>query len=173
MLDADRYDIIIGLEVHVQLLTQTKLFCGCSTKFGAPPNTQTCPVCLGLPGALPVMNRRAFELARGGALDRGEVGATGSASGARRIGIIRVHLEEDAGKGMHDEAAGTADSRIDLNRAGTPLLEIVTQPDLRSPAEAKAFLTELKLLLTYLNVSDCNMQEGSLRVDGNINLHIH
>lgn len=203
------YTIVVGLEVHVQLLTESKLFCGCSTKFGAPPNTQTCPVCIGMPGVLPVMNRKAFRLAlkaaaalhcriasftkwdrknyyypdlpkgyqisqydlplcREGRLDvPGEDGVED-----RRIRIIRVHLEEDAGKSLHDEKAGRADSRIDLNRAGTPLLEIVTHPDIRSPAEAKVFLQELKLLLNYLEVSDCNMQEGSLRVDANINLHI-
>lgn len=205
------YEIIIGLEVHVQLLTRSKLFCGCSTEFGAPPNTQTCPVCIGMPGVLPVMNRRAFELAlktacalnceiarftkwdrknyyypdlpknyqisqydlpfsRNGYLDIRSPDAPG---GKRRIGIIRVHLEEDAGKSMHDERAGRADSRIDLNRAGTPLLEIVTRPDLRSPTEAKIFLQELKLLLNYLEVSDCNMQEGSLRVDANINISVN
>jgi aspartyl-tRNA(Asn)/glutamyl-tRNA(Gln) amidotransferase subunit B len=204
------YTIVIGLEAHVQLLTQSKLFCGCSTKFGAPPNTQTCPVCTGMPGALPVMNRRAFELAlkTGVALNcqiarftkwdrknyyypdlpKGyqisqydlpfshdgwlEISDPKGKIEPRRIRIIRAHLEEDAGKSMHDEQAGEADSRIDLNRAGTPLLEIVSHPDLRSPAEAKAYLTELKLLLTYLAVSDCNMQEGSLRADANINLHI-
>ena len=204
------YTIVIGLEVHVQLLTESKLFCGCSTKFGAPPNTQTCPICIGMPGVLPVMNRRAVELAlktglalhseiasfskwdrknyyypdlpkgyqisqydlplcRGGYLD---IADEETRDATKRIGIIRVHLEEDAGKSMHDEKAGRGDSRIDLNRAGTPLLEIVTLPDLRSPSEAKSFLTELKLLLNYLAVSDCNMQEGSLRVDANINLHI-
>jgi aspartyl-tRNA(Asn)/glutamyl-tRNA(Gln) amidotransferase subunit B len=203
------YTTIIGLEVHVQLLTRTKLFCGCSTRFGAAPNTQICPTCLGLPGSLPVMNRHAFELALRAALaldctiapftkwDRknyfypdlpkgyqiSQFDLPFSTDGAlevvdpkgafsRRVGIIRVHLEEDAGKSMHDEAAGTADSRIDLNRAGTPLCEIVTQPDLRSPQEARAWLNELKLLLVYLGVSDCNMQEGSLRVDANVNLHI-
>jgi aspartyl-tRNA(Asn)/glutamyl-tRNA(Gln) amidotransferase subunit B len=229
------YTIIIGLEVHVQLLTESKMFCSCSTKFGMPANTQTCPVCIGLPGALPVMNRTAFQLSvktavalnceipnftkwdrknyyypdlpkgyqisqfdlplsRNGWLEidsdiseanspppnplpKGEgTKQTGSPQGQatnkRRIGITRAHLEEDAGKSMHDEVAGKADSRIDLNRAGTPLLEIVSEPDLRSPAEAKAYLTELKLLLNYLGVSDCNMQEGSLRVDANINLHI-
>jgi len=211
MSDAPRpYELIIGLEVHVQLLTESKLFCGCSTKFGAPPNTQTCPVCIGMPGVLPVMNRKAVELslrtaaalnckiARFTKWDRKNYYYPDLPKGyqisqfdlplshdgyleihdpkgnveRKKIGIIRAHLEEDAGKSMHDEAAGRADSRIDLNRAGTPLLEIVSQPDLRSPAEAKAYLTELKLLLTYLGVSDCNMQEGSLRVDANVNLHV-
>ena len=203
------FTTIVGLEVHVQLQTLTKLFCGCSTKFGAPPNTQVCPTCLGLPGSLPVMNRHAFELALKAALalncriagftkwDRknyfypdlpkgyqiSQFDLPFSADGflevvdpkgafSRRVDIVRVHLEEDAGKSMHDETAGTADTRIDLNRAGTPLCEIVTQPDLRSPQEARAWLNELKLLLEYLGVSDCNMQEGSLRVDANVNLHI-
>ncbi len=204
------YQIIIGLEVHVQLDTQSKLFCGCSTQFGSPPNTQTCPVCTGLPGTLPVMNREAFALSLRTAValdceiprftkwDRKNYyypdlpkhyqisqfdlpmslnghlmisDPKGEAEPAR-IGIIRAHLEEDAGKSMHDEEAGKADSRIDLNRTGTPLLEIVSEPDLRSPEQAKAFLTELKLLLNYIGVSDCNMQEGSLRVDANINLHL-
>jgi aspartyl-tRNA(Asn)/glutamyl-tRNA(Gln) amidotransferase subunit B len=207
---SEPYTIVIGLEVHVQLLTESKMFCACSTKFGAPPNTQTCPVCIGMPGSLPVMNRKAFELSLKTAValnceiphftkwDRKNyyypdlpkgyqisqydlplshdgyltISDPKGRSEAKRIGIIRAHLEEDAGKSMHDEIAGKADSRIDLNRAGTPLLEIVSQPDLRSPAEAKAYLTELKLLLNYLGVSDCNMQEGSLRVDANINLHI-
>jgi aspartyl-tRNA(Asn)/glutamyl-tRNA(Gln) amidotransferase subunit B len=204
------YTVIIGLEVHVQLLAESKMFCGCSTKFGAPPNTQTCPVCIGMPGSLPVMNRKAFELSVKTAvalnceiprftkwdrknyyypdlpkgyqisqydlpLSRNGYLAISDPKGnidPKKIGIIRAHLEEDAGKSMHDEAAGKADSRIDLNRAGTPLLEIVSEPDLRSPAEAKAYLTELKLLLNYLGVSDCNMQEGSLRVDANVNLHL-
>lgn len=205
------YTIVIGLEVHVQLLTQTKLFCRCSTKFGAPPNTQTCQVCIGMPGTLPVMNRKAFELGLRTAvalnceiapytkwdrkqyyypdLPKGyqisqydlpfsrdgflEISDPKGRFETKRVGIIRAHLEEDAGKSMHDEVAGLADSRIDLNRAGTPLLEIVSQPDMRSPLEAKAYLSELKLLLTYLGVSDCNMQEGSLRVDANINLHLN
>lgn len=204
------YTIIIGLEVHVQLATESKLFCRCSTKFGAPPNTQTCPVCIGMPGTLPVMNRRAYELGLRTAIalncqiaeftkwDRKQYYYPDLPKGyqisqydlpfsyeghlaisdpkgriePKNIGIIRAHLEEDAGKSMHDEVAGQADSRIDLNRTGTPLLEIVSKPDMRSPAEAKAYLTELKLLLTYLGVSDCNMQEGSLRVDANVNLHI-
>ena len=212
MTHSDGYPIatIIGLEVHVQLKTKTKLFCGCSTQFGAPPNTQVCPVCLGLPGALPVMNEEAIHLAvrAGLALDcsippmtkwdrkqyfypdlpKGyqisqfdlpicadgflELIDVDNPDAVRRIGIIRAHLEEDAGKSMHDEAAGASDSRIDLNRCGTPLLEIVSQPDLRSSAEAKAYLSELKLRMTHLEISDCEMQEGSLRVDANVNLHI-
>ncbi|MGE0607209.1 MAG: Asp-tRNA(Asn)/Glu-tRNA(Gln) amidotransferase subunit GatB [Pirellulales bacterium] len=204
------YTVVIGLEVHVQLQTASKLFCGCSTRFGAAPNTQTCPVCIGMPGTLPVMNRKAFELSLRTAialncqiatftkwdrknyyypdLPKGyqisqydlpfshdgwlEIGDPKGKVAPKRIGIIRAHLEEDAGKSMHDEQAGQADSRIDLNRAGTPLLEIVSQPDMRSPAEAKAYLGEMKLLLEYLGVSDCNMQEGSLRVDANVNLHL-
>lgn len=204
------YTTIIGLEVHVQLATASKLFCGCSTQFGAEPNTQTCPVCIGMPGTLPVMNREAFRLALKTALalnceippftkwDRKQyyypdlpknyqisqydlpmsqhgyvdISDPKEAFEAKRIRILRAHLEEDAGKSLHDEVAGKADSQIDLNRAGTPLLEIVTEPDLRSPAEARVFLSELKLLLTYIGVSDCNMQEGSLRVDANVNLHI-
>jgi aspartyl-tRNA(Asn)/glutamyl-tRNA(Gln) amidotransferase subunit B len=207
---ATPYTIVIGLETHVQLQTETKLFCGCSTKFGAPPNTQTCPVCTGHPGTLPVMNRRAFELSLQTAtalncniatftkwdrkqyyypdLPKGyqisqydlpfsyegwlEISDPKDRFPPKKVRIIRAHLEEDAGKSMHDEHAGKADSKIDLNRTGTPLLEIVTHPDLRSPAETKAYLTELKLLLTHLGVSDCNMQEGSLRVDANVNLHL-
>ncbi|PQO47838.1 Asp-tRNA(Asn)/Glu-tRNA(Gln) amidotransferase subunit GatB [Blastopirellula marina] len=207
---SDDYEIIIGLEVHVQLATKTKLFCRCSTKFGASPNTQTCPVCLGMPGSLPVMNREAFQLGLKTAcalnlnvprftkwdrknyyypdLPKGyqisQFDLPMSEDGYllisdpkgqfedKKVGIIRAHLEEDAGKSMHDEVAGKADTRIDLNRTGTPLLEIVSQPDMRSPLEAKAYLNELRLILTYLGVSDCNMQEGSLRVDANVNLHI-
>ncbi|MEX0688194.1 MAG: Asp-tRNA(Asn)/Glu-tRNA(Gln) amidotransferase subunit GatB [Pirellulales bacterium] len=203
------FTTVIGLEVHVQLQTKTKLFCGCSTTFGAPPNTQVCPTCLGLPGSLPVMNRHAFDLAVRAALalncqiapvtkwDRkhyfypdlpkgyqvSQYDLPFSSGGwlevtdpkgafSRRVRITRVHLEEDAGKSMHDEVAGVADSRIDLNRTGTPLCEIVSEPDLRTPQEARAWLGELRLLLVYLGVSDCNMQEGSLRVDANVNLHI-
>jgi aspartyl-tRNA(Asn)/glutamyl-tRNA(Gln) amidotransferase subunit B len=204
------YTTIIGLEVHVQLATASKLFCGCSTKFGAEPNTQTCPVCIGMPGTLPVMNRSAFQLALKTAValncqipaftkwDRkqyyypdlpknyqisqydlpmsqhGYLDISDPKGGfdAKRIRILRAHLEEDAGKSLHDEVAGKGDSLIDLNRTGTPLLEIVSEPDMRSSLEAKTFLSELKLLLTYIEVSDCNMQEGSLRVDANVNLHI-
>ncbi|RMF39119.1 MAG: Asp-tRNA(Asn)/Glu-tRNA(Gln) amidotransferase subunit GatB [Planctomycetota bacterium] len=203
-------ELVIGLEVHVQLATRTKLFCGCPTEFGAPPNTQVCPVCLGHPGTLPVLNSRAVELAiqtgvalncqiaeltkwdrknyfypdlpKGYQISQFDKPICGPGwlefpdredpQGTLKVRFVRAHLEEDAGKSMHDEQGGRADSRIDLNRAGTPLLEIVTEPDLRSPQAAKAFLTELRLLLTYLGVSDCNMQEGSLRVDANVNLHI-
>jgi len=208
---SETYTTIIGLEVHVQLGTQSKLFCGCSTKFGAEPNTQTCPVCIGLPGSLPVMNREAFQLAlkTAAALDceipshtkwdrkqyyypdlpKGyqisqfdlpmsangflEISDPKSRFEPKRVRIRRAHLEEDAGKSLHDEVAGKADSLIDLNRTGTPLLEIVTEPDLKSSLEAKTFLNDLKLLLMYIGVSDCNMQEGSLRVDANVNLHIN
>lgn len=201
------YRMVIGLEVHVQLLTRTKLFCGCSTQFGLPPNSATCPVCIGLPGVLPVMNRRAFDLALRAALalncqiakftkwDRKNYYypdlpknyqisqydlpfshdgwlEISTPAGSKRIGIIRVHLEEDAGKMLHDEHGTGKDSLVDLNRAGTPLLEIVSQPDLSTPEEAKAYLEEIRLLLREIGVSDCEMQEGSLRCDANVNLHI-
>ncbi len=201
--------IVVGLEVHVQLLTRTKIFCGCLNRFNPDaPNTQTCPVCLGLPGSLPVMNEEAFrlslitgmslncELARFTKWDRkqyyypdlpkgyqisqydlpfshdGWLDVPTVEGAPRRIRINRAHLEEDAGKNTHDESGRGGDSQVDLNRCGTPLLEIVSEPDLRSAAEAKAFLEELHLLLTYLGVSDCNMQQGSLRCDANVNLHM-
>lgn len=200
---------VIGLEVHVQLQTRTKIFCGCLNRFNPDqPNTQTCPVCLGLPGSLPVMNREAFQLSLKTALalnckiapftkwdrkqyyypdlpkgyqisqydlpfsEHGWLEAVSAAGERRKIRIRRAHLEEDAGKNLHDESGRGADSLVDLNRAGTPLLEIVTEPDIRSAAEAKSFLEEIHLLLTFLGVSDCNMQEGSLRCDANVNLHI-
>lgn len=200
------YQIVIGLEVHVQLLTRTKLFCGCSTRFGLPPNSATCPVCLGLPGVLPVMNRHAFDLSLRAALALNcEIASftkwdrknyyypdlpknyqisqydlpfskngwleIDSGIGPRRIRVLRVHLEEDAGKLIHEKAAGRR-SLVDLNRTGTPLLEIVSEPDLTSPEEAKAYLEEVRLLMRELGVSDCEMQEGSLRCDANLNLHI-
>lgn len=202
--------VIIGLEVHVQLKTRTKLFCGCTTEFGMPANSQVCPVCLGMPGSLPVINREAVKLSVRTGLALGcsippmtkwdrkqyfypdlpkgyqisqfdlpicadgflEIQDPADENSRRHIGIVRAHLEEDAGKSMHDEAAGISDTKIDLNRCGTPLLEIVSQPDLRSADEAKAYLNELKLLLTHLDVSDCEMSQGSLRVDANVNLHI-
>ena len=191
---------VIGLEVHVQINTGRKLFCACSTAFGAPPNTAVCPVCLGLPGALPVLDSGAVDLALRAALaldctvHRASVFArknyfypdlpkgyqisqferplaTGGAvelDSGRRVRIRRVHMEEDAGKSLHDRfAAATA---VDLNRTGTPLIEIVSEPDLRSPSEARAYLLHLKQLMEYLEVSDCNMEEGSLRVDANVSL---
>ncbi|HET6425385.1 MAG TPA: Asp-tRNA(Asn)/Glu-tRNA(Gln) amidotransferase subunit GatB, partial [Planctomycetaceae bacterium] len=204
------YDVIIGLEVHVQLQTQTKIFCGCSTAFNPDqPNVQTCPVCLGLPGALPVLNQHAMKLAVKTALglncqiakftkwDRkqyfypdlpkgyqisqydlpfsfdGYVDVAVEGAEPRRVRILRAHLEEDAGKNVHDESGRGRDSQVDLNRAGTPLVEIVTHPDLRSAAEARVFLQNMHALLTFLEVSDCNMQEGSLRCDANVNLHVH
>ncbi len=202
------FDIVVGLEVHVQLLTKSKLFCGCSTQFGLPPNSATCPICIGMPGVLPVMNRSAFDLALRTALalhcqiapftkwDRknyyypdlpknyqisqydlpfsqeGYLEIETSA-GTKRVGIIRVHLEEDAGKMMHDEEGHSGDSLVDLNRAGTPLCEIVSKPDIASAEEAKAYLEELRLLLREMRVSDCEMQEGSLRVDANVNVRVH
>ncbi len=204
------YTTVIGLEVHVQLATKSKLFCRCSTQFGAEPNTQTCPICIGMPGSLPVMNREAYRLALKTAvainceipaftkwdrkqyfypdLPKGyqisqfdlpmsehgwlEISDPKDLFEPKRIRILRAHLEDDAGKSVHDEAHGRADSEIDLNRTGTPLLEIVSEPDMRSAAEAKAYMQELRLLLTHIGVSDCNMQEGSMRCDANVNLHI-
>ncbi|HRS27450.1 MAG TPA: Asp-tRNA(Asn)/Glu-tRNA(Gln) amidotransferase subunit GatB [Phycisphaerae bacterium] len=195
---------IIGLEIHVQLATRTKMFCGCPLEFGAPPNTRVCPVCLGLPGALPVINRQAVELAVRAALalncriatftkwDRknyyypdlpknyqiSQYDLPISSDGyfeltcdgrQHRVGIIRAHLEEDAGKNVHDFPGYTG---VDLNRAGTPLLEIVTQPDLHSADEAREFAVQLQRLVRYLGVSEANMQEGHMRFEPNINLRI-
>ncbi len=203
-------EVIIGLEVHVQLRTGSKLFCPCSTTFGSEPNTQTCPVCTGMPGTLPVLNEQALklsikaglaigcEIARYTKWDRknyfypdlpkgyqisqfdqpicGEGGIECTIPKSdlppQTIRIERAHLEEDAGKSIHDESGKGGQSKIDLNRTGTPLLEIVTRPDIRSAEQARAFLNELKLILQYVDVSDCNMQEGSLRCDANVNLHI-
>ncbi|MGA2369770.1 MAG: Asp-tRNA(Asn)/Glu-tRNA(Gln) amidotransferase subunit GatB [Candidatus Korobacteraceae bacterium] len=201
-----KYEPVIGLEVHVQLLTKTKIFCGCSTHFGDPPNTNVCPVCLGLPGPLPVLNKRAVEFAVLAAtalncrinessifarknyfypdLPKGyqisqydkplaEHGyiAIKTASGLKRIGITRVHLEEDAGKSLHDGLPDSSEwTSIDLNRSGVPLIEIVSEPDIASPDEAWEYLTRLKEIILYTGVSDCNMEEGSLRCDANISI---
>ena len=201
----ERYEMVVGLEVHVQLKTRTKAFCGCSTNFGAPPNVNTCPVCLALPGALPVLNERAVKLATRAALGLGckvnpvsifarknyfypdlpkgyqisqfdQPLATGGSvtigkndAGADvQIGITRLHLEEDAGKSIHDRYPGA--TAIDLNRAGVPLIEIVSEPDLRTSADAGSYLRTLKQILQYLDVSDVSMEEGSLRVDANISV---
>ena len=201
----DRYEMVVGLEVHVQLKTRTKAFCGCSTDFGAPPNVNTCPVCLALPGALPVLNEHAVELAVRAALGLGckvdpvsifarknyfypdlpkgyqisqfdQPLATGgsvvvgkSEKGTDlRIGITRLHMEEDAGKSIHDRYPG--ETAIDLNRAGVPLIEIVSEPDIRTSSGAGAYLRTLKQILQYLDVSDVSMEEGSLRVDANISV---
>ena len=203
-----RYEAVIGLEVHAQLLTRTKAFCGCSTKFGATPNSNTCPVCLGVPGALPVLNKHALELALRASMAIGckiqprsrfarknyfypdlpkgyqismyelplaTMGALEvEAGGAKKtIGITRLHMEDDAGKSLHE---GFPDSDrwsyIDFNRCGVPLIEIVSEPDLRTPEEAYAYLTALKQILLYTEVSDCNMEEGSLRCDANVSVRL-
>lgn len=204
-----RYECVAGLEVHVQLATATKAFCACSTRFGDPPNTNVCPVCLGLPGALPVLNGRALELATKAALalhcdvqQRSRFArknyfypdlpkgyqisqyelplATGGwleieISGAKkRIGITRLHMEEDAAKNLHEGFTDAAEySHIDFNRCGVPLIEIVSEPDIRSPEEAYAYLTTLKQALEYTQVSDCNMESGSLRCDANVSVRLH
>ena len=203
-----KYEPVIGLEVHCQLATNTKIFCGCPTSFGEDPNSNTCPVCLGLPGALPVLSREAVELAVQGSLalhceikpksvfarknyfypdlpkgyqisqydqplaENGYVDVTVD-GGAKRIGVTRVHMEDDAGKSSHD---GFKDSEkysyVDLNRAGTPLIEIVSEPDMRSSDEAYAYLTELKQAIQFIGVSTCDMEKGQLRCDANVSVRL-
>jgi aspartyl-tRNA(Asn)/glutamyl-tRNA(Gln) amidotransferase subunit B len=204
-----RYEPVIGLEVHVQLATSTKIFCACPVGFGAPPNTNVCPVCMGLPGALPVLNRRAVEMAVKASValhcrvnpdsqfarknyfypdlpkgyqisqydrplsEHGWVEIQVEGQPKKRIGITRIHMEDDAGKSIHD---GFRDSDrftyVDLNRTGTPLMEIVTEPDIRSSDEAHAFLTELKQVLQYIDVSACDMEKGQLRCDANVSVRL-
>jgi aspartyl-tRNA(Asn)/glutamyl-tRNA(Gln) amidotransferase subunit B len=204
------YEIVVGLEVHAELNTKTKIFCGCTNHFGGDPNTQICPVCLGLPGTLPVLNQQAVEKAVQAGLalhcpiapfskfdrkqyfypdldkayqvsqfdlpicGKGYLDAKLENGDVKRFGITRIHLEEDAGKLLHTGAAqigGSESSLVDYNRAGVPLIEIVGEPDMRGPEDAEAYLAALKEILRYLGVSDCNMEEGSLRCDANISVH--
>jgi len=196
-----KYEAVIGLEIHAQLLTETKIFCGCSTKFGSEPNTQTCPVCIGMPGVLPVLNKRAVEFAimvgiamnckiasysrfarknyfypdlpKGYQISQYELPICQDGyleievdGIKRKIGINRIHMEEDAGKNIHEKEG----SLVDLNRAGIPLLEIVTEPDIRTPKEAAVFMKKLRTILRYLKVCDGNMEQGSLRCDANVSV---
>jgi aspartyl-tRNA(Asn)/glutamyl-tRNA(Gln) amidotransferase subunit B len=197
------YESVIGLEVHAELLTKSKIFCGCSASFGAPPNTHVCPVCLGMPGVLPVLNRRVVEFAiRAGLATRCTVAPSSVFArknyfypdipkgyqisqyelpicangfidvvldgGTKRVGLTRIHMEEDTGKNVHD--AHVSDSLVDFNRSGVPLLEIVSEPDMRTAAEAGAYLRNLRSVLQYLEVCDGNMEEGSFRCDANVSL---
>jgi aspartyl-tRNA(Asn)/glutamyl-tRNA(Gln) amidotransferase subunit B len=203
-----KYESVIGLEVHVQLLTNSKIFCGCSTHFGDPPNTNVCPICLGLPGTLPVLNKRAVELAmraslalnctvqehsrfarknyfypdlpKGYQISQYELPLATNGwleieheGEKRRIGITRLHLEEDAAKNLHEGFSQSATKAyIDYNRCGTPLSEIVSEPDMRTPEQAYAYLTTLRQIMLYTGVSDCNMEEGSLRCDANVSVRL-
>jgi aspartyl-tRNA(Asn)/glutamyl-tRNA(Gln) amidotransferase subunit B len=204
-----KYEPVIGLEVHVQLLTASKIFCGCANQFGSEPNTNICPVCIGLPGALPVLNARAVEFAVLASLalncevrersifarknyfypdlpkgyqisqydkplaEHGWIEMPTADGSTKKIGITRVHMEEDAGKSLHDGFSDSATrTYLDLNRCGTPLIEIVSEPDIRTPDEAFEYLTRLKEILLYTAVSDCNMEEGSLRCDANVSVRL-
>jgi len=204
-----KYEPVIGLEVHVQLLTATKAFCGCANRFGSDPNTNVCPVCLGLPGSLPVLNSKAVEFATLASLaincevrersifarknyfypdlpkgyqisqfdkplaENGWIEVPTAGGGTKRVGITRLHMEEDAGKSIHEDLVDSAtNTSIDLNRCGTPLAEIVSEPDMRTPDEAWEYLTRLKEILLYCGVSDCNMEEGSLRCDANVSVRL-
>jgi aspartyl-tRNA(Asn)/glutamyl-tRNA(Gln) amidotransferase subunit B len=200
------YESTIGLEVHAQLLTESKIFCGCSTKYGSPPNTQTCPVCLGMPGVLPVLNKKAVEyalrmvLAAGGKVNPKSIFARKNYfypdlpkgyqisqyeqplatagcieiepnGDTKKIGITRIHLEEDAGKSMHPEdESNEAGTSVDMNRCGVPLLEIVSEPDISSPQEAYLYLSKLKQMVQYLGICSGNMEEGALRCDANVSV---
>jgi aspartyl-tRNA(Asn)/glutamyl-tRNA(Gln) amidotransferase subunit B len=198
-----QYEAVIGLEIHAQLLTETKIFCGCSTKFGSEPNTQTCPVCIGMPGVLPVMNRKAVEyvvrtglatnceiplhsrfarknyfypdLPKGYQISQFELPLCGRGlveiiveGSHREIGLTRIHLEEDAGKNIHGGSGN--ESCVDLNRAGVPLMEIVSEPDIRTPKEAVEFVKKLRAIVRYIGVCDGNMEQGSLRCDANVSV---
>ncbi|HEY3703523.1 MAG TPA: Asp-tRNA(Asn)/Glu-tRNA(Gln) amidotransferase subunit GatB [Terracidiphilus sp.] len=204
-----KYEPVIGLEVHVQLLTATKIFCGCANKFGSEPNSNVCPVCLGLPGSLPVLNQKAVEFATTASLainctvnprsifarknyfypdlpkgyqisqydkpiaEHGWIDVPTADGSIKKIGITRLHMEEDAGKSLHDGFPDSAKrTYLDLNRCGTPLCEIVSDPDIRTPDEAFEYLTRLKEILLYTGVSDCNMEEGSLRCDANVSVRL-
>src|SRR4030066_1904625 len=196
-----KYEAVIGLEVHAQMLTETKIFCGCSTQFGSGPNTQTCPICIGMPGVLPVLNKKVLEfviktglatkcsispysrfarknyfypdLPKGYQISQYELPICEHGyieivvdGNIKKIGITRIHMEEDAGKNIHEEAGNY--SFVDLNRAGVPLMEIVSEPDIRSPQEAVEYMKKLRTILRYLGVCDGNMEQGSLRCDANV-----